>query len=337
LNFVPPPVTTDRLTGEHGALQRSADGAPSTMADERAHGTKGDARVVVLTIISEEFAEAREVFGASHNIPGTNYFASHADGRKWDVIVTRCMDRGNLCSGNEIRSIIDDLRPTYVIVVGIAGGLSDPPRPVRRGKVPRKPKGQQSGRDDIKVGDVLIADHLDYVEFLKVVDKKTVSHRQFSMDQPSFWVRRNFLATMEHTLDLPPMVGEPPEPATPRLRSGQIVSGEKVFSAEGNPVQDILLDPFVKAVGVDMESVGIGRAIHETRHPHWYNPHYVVIRGISDLVGKPGNQKKRDVWRSFAARAASKVALALVTQLLELNDSEDDESFPTEAEPGRNP
>jgi nucleoside phosphorylase len=171
------------------------------------------------------------------------------------------------------------------------------------------------------VGDVLIADHLDYVEFLKVVDEQTVSHRHFSMDQPSFWIRRNFLAPMEHTLDLPSILGEPPEQITPRLRSGQIVSGEKIFSAEGNPVQDILLNPFVKAVGVDMESVGIGRAVHEERHPYWYSPHYVVIRGISDLVGRPGNQAMRDAWKSFAARAASKVALALTTELLASDNS----------------
>jgi nucleoside phosphorylase len=307
------------------------------MGRERARGIKGTARVVILTIIVEEFLEARTAFEAHENIPGTNYFSSVSAGHEWDVVVTRCMDRGNLCSGNEVRNIIDDLRPIYVIVVGIAGGLCDPPRSVSSSD--SLPEGhQQAGRDGVKLGDVVVADHLEYAEFLKVVDNQTISHRQFSMDQPSFWIRRAFLAAMEHTLDLLSVLGQPPtdpssvlgqpqEPATPRLRFGQIVSAEKIFSAEANPVQDILLHPFVKAIAVDMESVGVGWAIHEARNPYWYNPHYVVIRGISDLVGKSGNEATRDAWKRFAARAAAQVARALVNELPPLDGPEDDESW----------
>jgi nucleoside phosphorylase len=285
-----------------------------------------DARVVVLTIIPEEFAEARQVFGALQNIAGTNYFAADSSGGEWDIVVTRCMDRGNLCSGNEVRSIIDELRPTYLIVVGIAGGLCDALAPGTDGHAPPEPAHQQSGRDEIKVGDVLIANHLDYIEFLKVVDAETISHRQFAIDQPAFWILRDFLTPMEHSFDLVAVVGAPPEATTPRLRYGQIVSGEKIFSADDNPMQNILLRPFVKAIGIDMESVGVGRAIHEARHPS-YNPHYVVIRGISDLVGRPGNEATRAAWKSFAARAAAHAARALVEDLLAATEPEEDQNW----------
>ncbi len=210
-------------------------------------------------------------------------------------------------------SIIDELRPTYIVVVGIAGGLCDPPPVPQQGQP--NAEDEQSGREGIKVGDVLIAEHLEYAEFLKVVDDKTISHRHFSIDQPSFWMRRNFLAAMEHTLDLSHIAGDSPAQRIPRLLYGQVVSAEKIFSAEGNPVQDILLGPFTKALGVDM---GIGR--YRSGDPRdqasvLVQPTLRGYRGISDLVGRTGNQAMREAWKKFAARAASVVAHALVTEL----------------------
>jgi hypothetical protein len=99
------------------------------------------------------------------------------------------------------------------------------------------------------------------------------------------------------------------------------------------------VDPFGQAVRRDEETLRllclirrrhVGHAVTpfvEARHPYWYNPHYVVISGISDLVGRPGNEATRAGWKSLAARAAAHAARALVVDLLAADEPGEDQNW----------
>jgi hypothetical protein len=137
-------------------------------------GWRGRTKVAVVTVIDEEFDAVREVLGTRNNVPNSPYFVREAGTRcDWDVVVSRCMDRSNVPSGEEVGHVIEDLRPQVLLLVGIAGGICDNGKP----------------RENIQLGDVLIADSVAYVDFLKIVGSQ-MFWRHYPIDHPSIHLRR---------------------------------------------------------------------------------------------------------------------------------------------------
>jgi nucleoside phosphorylase len=187
-----------------------------------------------------------------------------------------------------------------LLLVGIAGALCD----------------EGKGREGLELGDVVIAESVSYVEFLKVTPKG-VFYRHYPMDQPSVPLGNSISHQIKRSFDIAAMIGvQPPTPGVqPKIRLGEIVSGEKILSGDENDkFQSTLLGPFDKALAVDMESVGMARTVCERRTSHWYNPRFAVIRGISDLVGVANNTGVRDAWKVYAAHSAATVAAEFVNR-----------------------
>jgi hypothetical protein len=162
-------------------------------------GWIGRARVALFTIIEEEFAAAQEVFGLRVNIGGTGYFASEADGRGvWDVVLMQATDRSNVPVGRDVSALMEDLRPQIIVLLGVAGGLCDE---------------NNQGRDGIRVGDVLIADQVSYVEFLKIVPEGALV-RTYAIDHPSVSLRKSVCVPIQKTFRIDEHVMEmaPPDP-----------------------------------------------------------------------------------------------------------------------------
>jgi nucleoside phosphorylase len=184
------------------------------------------------------------------------------------------------------------------LLVGIAGGLCD----------------AGAGRDGLGLGDVVIADAVSYVEFLKITSKGRF-YRHYAIDQPSVHLRgaisnqiaRSFKIAGANEMS-PPVVRDF------RVLIGEIVSAEKVLSGIDDPVQSALLKPFDKALAIDMESIGMARMVCERRTSFWYNPRFAVIRGISDLVGQDDNSETRASWKTYAANSAAHVASEFVNR-----------------------
>ena len=187
-----------------------------------------------------------------------------------------------------------------MVLLGIAGGFCD----------------GDHGRDGIQLGDVVIADHVSYVEFLKIEQNGTFM-RSYAIDHPSHYLRKNVCAPIKETFKIDDHLGGkvPPAPGPFRLHIGSIVSGEKVFGDANSPLQQVLLRPFDKALAVDMESIGIARAVCEGRSSFWYHPRYLVIRGISDFIGATDNKVMRARWKLFASHSAALVAREIVHRL----------------------
>jgi hypothetical protein len=161
-----------------GLISLASEIAPSPdiypEASGRRHppsGWVGRTRVALVTIIPEEFAAARDVFGLHENVLGTGYFvAEAADRKEWDVVLMQATDRSNVPVMGDVLALMEDLRPQVIILLGIAGGLCDGDR----------------GRDGIEPGDVLIADQVTYVEFLKLHPKLGPLMRSYAIDHPSY-------------------------------------------------------------------------------------------------------------------------------------------------------
>ena len=265
-------------------------------------GRVGRVRVALVTIIEEEFAAAQAIFNLEQNISGTRYFVSKlGDCGVWDVALMQAADRSNVPVMGDVLSLMEDLRPQIIVLLGIAGALCN---------------DNDVGRDDIRPGDVLIADQVSYVEFLKIDTGRTLM-RSFAIDHPSVFLRKSVCTPIQKTFTIDDKVQEiePPEPGPFKIVIGGIVSGEKVLGDVKSHVQSELLKPFDKALAVDMESIGIARAVCDGRSSFWYHPRYVVIRGISDLVSATGNDIMRADWKPFAAHAAALVASEFVRRL----------------------
>jgi nucleoside phosphorylase len=264
-------------------------------------GLKGRTRVAVFTIIEEEFAAAQKVFCTMYNIPNTPYFVdSNPNGKEWDLVLLQATDRTNLPLSGDVADTIEDLKPQILILLGVAGGLCNP-------------NGQ--GRDGIGLGDVLIAEYVSYVEFLKITDEGTF-YREYAIDHPSLPLKKNLALPLQKNFNLNESVRMvPPQPTNLKIHIGSILSGEKVFGGVENAVQSGLLERFDKALAVDMESIGMARKVCERRTSFWYHPRYAIIRGISDLVGPAENNQQRELWKTFAAHAAAIVAQEFVNRL----------------------
>ena len=118
-------------------------------------GRLGRTRVALVTVIEEEFAAAQDVFGLNENLCGTGYFAAEpAASGVSDVVLMQATDRSNVPVMGGCFGADGGTATQVIILLGIAGGLCDE---------------DGRGRDGIRPGDVLIADQVGYVEFLKIV------------------------------------------------------------------------------------------------------------------------------------------------------------------------
>lgn len=265
-------------------------------------GRVGRARIGLITIIPEEFKAVQNVFNLCHNLPGTAYFVDSAGATDCDVALVQTSDRSNIPTFGDVTAMMEDLRPEILILVGIAGGICDE---------------NKKGRDGISVGDVVMADYVSYTEFLKL-EAGSLKLRSFPVDHPSVPLRTKVSQPLSYYFDLRGALKDQcPEGQDPacKIHIGQIVSGEKVLGDADSIVQKGLLAPFDKALAIDMESIGIARAVCFGRASFWYHPRYAVIRGISDLVDGEDNSGQRTTWKNFAAYAAALVAREFVRKL----------------------
>ena len=267
-------------------------------------GRVGRVRIGIITIIEEEFEAAKSIFALHHNVPGTGYFVDgDADTTEWDLALIQASDRSNVPLYGDASDFMEDLRPQVMILLGVAGGLCD---------------GDNMGRDGICPGDVVFADQVNYVEFLKI-DNNSARVRSYAVDHPSEPLRKNVCSPISKTFKIRDELDadhQPPNAEAPcKIHVGGIVSAEKVLGDVRSPMQKQLLEPFDKPLAVDMESIGMARAVCHGRGSFWYHPRYVIVRGISDLVADGENNEQRAQWKSFAAHAAALVARKFVQTL----------------------
>lgn len=259
----------------------------------------GSALIALLTIVPDEFEAARTVFDVSTPLPGTAYFSTDPPGTfEHQVVLRRAFGRGNVPAQQAASDILEDFKPRFLILIGVAGGVG--------------------GRDDVGLGDVVVPDYIHYGEMQKLVGGQALS-RYLPYDHPSMYLHERHVhagvygAAWDGSIsDRRPLVGNP------RVLTGSLVAGEKVWGDPSNVEQAKMLEHFNDSVAVDMESMGVARAVFSGRRDLNHNAQYLIVRGISDLVGDESNNDTRKQWRSYAAFAAATFALVVVRPLLAL-------------------
>lgn len=264
-------------------------------------GTHGSAVVAIFTIIDEEFSAIQRMFGTSTNIVGSPYFVSAIDQPgagllpRYDIVALQSPGQTNLTASDVVRDLIEDFRPEYILLVGIAGGHS---------------------RREVAVGDVVIADFVEDSEYFKLSQGQT-SQRKRPYDHPSYRLREIYAQPLCKSAEWHSHIDRKrPNKKPPRAVVANLASGEKLLGDPKNKYQKEIMKAFEKAAVFEMEGFGLASQVFKQRGTVNYNPQYLIIRGISDLVDHSSNQSMRNQWRPYAAAAAAAFAKELVSKLL---------------------
>jgi nucleoside phosphorylase len=280
-------------------LFRRVMGSRRGAADAAFTGLRGRARIAVLTVVDDELKQLRPALRCTHNLTGTAYWVrEQVPHATHEVVLKQLADRGNIASGECASEIIEDFRPHYLLLVGIGGGIE--------------------GRDETDIGDVVIADHVDYYEFRKLVGGKSMP-RKIPLDHPSRLLRCDIAKPMSDIGHWASAIAHArPTKGVCKAIVGNLIAGEKLLADGSNAVQREILAQYDKAIAVDMESVGVARAVFKARGSVHYNLQYAVVRGVSDLVNADDNDGMRRQWRPYAASAAAAFAAGMIDRLLEI-------------------
>lgn len=193
---------------------------------------------------------------------------------------------GNVQSAVTTYDAITAWNPTYVLLVGYAGGVKK--------------------QNERYLGDVLVANQVVDYELAKVrpgeVERRfrvyPASARLLAKCQsirPDQWIPIVKASRTDGTDGR----------VNPMVHFGAVASGHKVITAPELVGELVAVWP--ELVGVEMEAGGAAAASHQSANP----PHFIMIKGISDWA----DPSKEDGWQTYAADAAAAFALTLIRSL----------------------
>lgn len=296
-------------------------------------GRRGHARVVLMSIIGAEMQAVQTTLGATAEIGVDGVYtlpeyASKPD-RQYPFVVARSADRSNTPANSSTRDILEWYQPEVVLVVGIGGGI-------------QRPGTEPSTTSGPKVGDVVIGRYVHYADYTKNLPGASYL-RYIALDQPS----SRLIARHAEPVAAAPQSCfarlEVPRPdgadTYPKVHISEVVSAESIAGNPSGQKQIEMVQRFDNAEVVDMESMGVGRALHEYRNDPHYSPLWLPVRGISDIVTAANppmpvpnavgqdaadpqsddNNEQRREWKWYASMAAACVARTIVERLLSLD------------------
>lgn len=281
----------------------------------------------ILTIREDEFRAVLQVFPDGHGIykgrhrEYTLRTADAGQGARYRVAILRQIEQGNGEAQEAARDLIDDLQPSLLLVVGIAGGLPS---------------------DDISLGDVVLSTRvLDFsLEARKFQEHTTYNvgggpiFKSIAAGIANLSARESELGNWWEELPSKPSVTWAPSRLYgPTVWRRQVRGSLKSHFGKGLPAKPptfsagpiassdrLVKDPKVLfpwittargILAIEMESAGVHRATRD-RIP------MLSIRGLSDIVGL----KRHDAWTKYACAAAAAFARGyLRTQPVQLRES----------------
>lgn len=271
--------------------------------------------VGIITIRDDEFRAVLKAFPRGPEVYKGRHreyairVAEGASSQQYTVAILRQIEQGNGEAQEAARDMIDDLQPSLLLIVGIAGGLPS---------------------DDISLGDVVLSTRvLDFsIEARKFEDETTYNvgggpiAKQIAAGVANLGAREDDLG--EWWSDLPPKpsvssapsklygtktwqksvrsslqmhYGKDVPPRDPLFMAGVIAASDRLVK------DPTLLFPWLNTargiLAVEMESAGVHRATRD-RVP------MLSIRSLSDVVGL----KRQDAWTKYACSAAAAFAAA---------------------------
>jgi uncharacterized protein YjbI with pentapeptide repeats/nucleoside phosphorylase len=240
---------------------------------------------VVVSTLDEEFSAVKKVFGLQEEDlkykDGLRYYYKEIEGFR--VGFYKFHQRGNPTSAAGTRQIIHILKPRFIILAGIAGGI----------------------REYISLGDVAVSDDVEYYPYKKEDDKEG-GHRHITVATPSKELNE-IIGHVGVEWEKRVLVKRPEEGVT-RIICGLYLSGEEILGGGEKARERVqeLKNRYGKFIAVENEAGGVAEAVYGS------SSEYIVIKGISDYAGESGSQQQRDKWRDYASHASAALSYQLI-------------------------
>ncbi|MEM1558390.1 MAG: pentapeptide repeat-containing protein, partial [Thermoproteota archaeon] len=248
---------------------------------------------VIITAIQQEYDAVKKIFQLQDEKSLQNILYCYGELNGYPIICMRCTDRGNISSNYLTTRIIQQLKPRYLILVGIAGGVI--------------------GRDNVQIGDIVFSSSVEYYQYVKRTEKGE-RRRVLQIAQPSPLLRKYAALVKNWWNRIKSTRPDGKEWNVSKAIEGLILSGETIWDDPESEDLKRLLNEYDKALAFETEAGGVARAIYESESSSsGPPPGYIVIRGISDPVNKKGGPETREKWRTPAAEAAAAFAYELIT------------------------
>ncbi|WP_433390183.1 hypothetical protein [Micromonospora sp. KLBMP9576] len=210
--------------------------------------------------------------GTHYVLGGLPALDSHPPGA---IAALALIGEGNLAAATLTGRAIQEFRPRALLLVGVAGGLTDEPA----------------------LGDVVVATRIYAYQGGRA---ETGRFRP----RPRGWPTAHGLEQLARAVARDGgWTGSRP---VPRVHFKPIVSGDVVLDSRDAPVARLIARHYSDAAAIDMESAGVAEAAHRSDF------HQVItIRGISDAAD--GGKRRADTagWQRRAAALAADFAVAL--------------------------
>jgi nucleoside phosphorylase len=206
------------------------------------------------------------------------------------VLVFPLDGMGNVGAAQAAQHVMATWSPGSLLLVGIAGGL---------------PKGA----DDLQLGDVLVPDQVVGYELGKVTDAGTQPRFESYRPGRELLAAAQSLRPAEWALKIvTPRPGDSSGRTMPMPHFGPVLSGEKVQA--GGPSVDELRKIWPKAIGTEMEGLGVALAAYRNGLPS------LMVKAVTDFA----DTAKDDDWHPYAAEAAARFAIAVLDRSMVRRD-----------------
>jgi len=249
--------------------------------------------IAILTVLSEEHEEMFSALGTGNylqgsvNEPNRYSWSRHQvrdDGnRLFSVVLGKTARPTTIVAQAAVQKTIAVWQPTFLIWVGVCGGIQD-------------------DADRLSLGDVIFSSQIFGYEY-----GKEGAH--------GFSARADFIYPISDTLLVnASTVGETWKSRlahTPRLFFAPIASGNKVVDNDKSRLFQEIRRLSPRARGVEMEGAGAAHAIREVTEAGITVP-FAMIRGVSDIPGEHAGTTVRDGWKRGASRASAQLTAALI-------------------------
>lgn len=257
-------------------------------------GRDGYARIAVLTATEDETRAVHRACEIGHRIKKGYFTKAGSDPVFPDVIHTQ-VGRNNMVAGLRTEKVIERWQPEFIVFCGTAGGIN--------------------GRKGIGLGDIVVPEYVHYCSFAKL-SENGFQVRYAPYDHPSIPLHQDHV--LHFSLEWPKenhnqihaMV------AASKILTNSLVAGDKIFGDPTSAEQRRIIEIFDDAVAIDMESVGVCRAVASCRSNPSYNPRLLIVRCISDMVDSGGNNAEREEWTEPACAIGSAFVQRLINEML---------------------
>lgn len=199
----------------------------------------------------------------------------------WDICIAEVGAGNNTCA-LETERAVNFFNPEVILFVGIAGGIKD-----------------------LALGDVVAAEKAYGYEKGKVVTNGFLTRPEVGISSYALFERAKAEAKKDDWKSLIKGTGDH---STIKVLTKPIAAGEKVVTSERSDVYKLIKNNYNNAIAVEMEGSGFYTACRANE-----GLHFLIVRGISDLLSKKAETDLLG-FQEIAARNASAFAFEVISK-----------------------